>query len=86
MPVARTFLFERFCPTRREGPLVRCRAQRRRRRTDADAPRPESSAPSESAGCLEERHEQAHAFRFLRGLAAMRERYFTLHTTDDCRV
>ena len=62
MPVARHFLGERFCPAWREGPLVRCRAQRRRPRRDADAPRPESSASSESIGCLEERHEQFHAF------------------------
>ena len=76
VPVARRLLFERFGPTRRERPLVRCRAQRRRPRTDADASRPESSsAPSESIGCLEG-HEQAHAFRLcdLR-LAAMGERY-----------
>ena len=85
MPVALHFLFERFCPARRERPLVRRRAQRRRPRTDADAPRPESSSP-ESIGCLEG-HEQAHAFRFrFVRVAAMRERYFTLHTTNDRRL
>ena len=60
VPVARCFCFERFCPTRWEGPLVG-RCAQRRPRTDADAPRPESSSSPESKGCLE-RHEQAHAF------------------------
>ena len=63
VPVARRLRFECSGPARREGPLVGGRAQRRRPRTDADAPRPESSASSESIGCLEE-HERAHAFRF----------------------